>query len=87
MFLRKFIRRGLLYAVGNQPDYWVILNAAGWLDKGVLTEEDLVELQAAIDAKNAPPEEPSEQQEPSDTEELPEPETSPGDEGAAEDAA
>ena len=51
---RDFIRRGLLDSVGQQPDYWVILNAAGWLDKGVLTEADLAEIQAAIDAKNAP---------------------------------
>ena len=46
---RDFVRRGLLDAVGKQPDYWVILNAAGWLDKGVLTEVDLAEIQAAID--------------------------------------
>ncbi len=29
------------------------LNAAGWHEKGVLTEDDLAEIQAAIDAKNA----------------------------------
>ena len=52
--LRNFIRRGLLDAVGKQPDYWVILNAAGWLDKSVLLEADLLEIQQAIDAKNAP---------------------------------
>ena len=56
MFLRNFIKRGLLDAVGRQPDFWVMLNAAGWLDKGVLAEEDLVEIQAAIDAKNTPQE-------------------------------
>ena len=47
--LRGFIKRGLLDAVGKQPDYWVILNAAGWLEKGVLTEEDLAEIQTAIE--------------------------------------
>ena len=51
---RTFLVRGLLDAVGRQPDYWVILNAAGWMDKGVLTQEDLVKIQEAIDAYNEP---------------------------------
>ena len=33
-------------------DYKVILNAAGWHEKGVLTESDLSEIQTAIDEKN-----------------------------------
>ena len=52
--LREFIKGGLLKAVGNMADYQVILNAAGWLEKGVLTEADLAEIQASIDAVNAP---------------------------------
>ena len=39
-------------AVGKMPDYQLILNAAGWHEKGVLTEDDLIELQTLIDAKN-----------------------------------
>ena len=54
-FFRAFTKRGLLEAVGNRPDYWVMLNAANWMDKGALTEADLLEIQASIDAKNAPP--------------------------------
>ncbi len=50
--LREFIKKGLADAVGKMADYQLILNAAGWLEKGVLTEDDLAELQAAIDAKN-----------------------------------
>ncbi len=50
--LREFIKKGLADAVSKMADYQLILNAAGWLDKGVLTEDDLAELQAAIDAKN-----------------------------------
>lgn len=50
--LREFIKRGFTDAVGKMADYQLILNAAGWLDKGVLTEDDLAELQAEIDAKN-----------------------------------
>ncbi len=49
--LKDFIKRGLLNAVGRMADYQVILNAAGWLEKGVLTEEDLAEISTAIDAQ------------------------------------
>lgn len=51
--LKSFIKKGLLDAVGKLADYQVILNAAGWMEKGVLSEEDLAEIGAAIDAKNA----------------------------------
>lgn len=51
--LGSFIKSGFIAAVGKMADYQVILNAAGWYDKGVLTEADLFEIQAAIDAKNA----------------------------------
>lgn len=51
--LRAFIKNGFLDAVGRLADYQIILNAAGWLDKGVLMEGDLVEIQSAIDARNA----------------------------------
>ena len=47
--LATFIKSGLLDAVGKLADYQVILNAAGWHDKGVLTAEDLAEIQAAIE--------------------------------------
>ncbi len=84
---RIFVKNGFLQAIGNMPDYWVILNAAGYMDKGVLLEEDLVELQTAIDAHNAlieaaesaaspaPPQEeempPNEENEPAPQEETP----------------
>lgn len=48
--LRKFIKMGFLDAVGKMADYQVILNAAGWHEKGVLTEEDLAEINAAIES-------------------------------------
>ena len=51
--MRNFIKRGFLKAIGKMGDYWVILNAAGWYDKGVLLEGDLAEIQSAIDARNA----------------------------------
>lgn len=51
--LGKFIKNGFIAAVGKMADYQIILNAAGWFEKGVLTEADLAEIQAAIDEKNA----------------------------------
>lgn len=50
--LNLFIKSGLLKAVGNMADYQIILNAAGWLDKGVLNESDLAEIYEAIEANN-----------------------------------
>lgn len=49
---RSFVKRGLIDAVGKQADHWIILNAAGWHDKGVLCEDDLVEIEGVINAKN-----------------------------------
>lgn len=46
--LRDFVKRGLLDAVGKLADYQVILNAAGWQQKGVLQEEDLAEIDERI---------------------------------------
>ena len=40
-------------AVGKMADYKIILNAAGWFEKDVLTESDLSEIQSKIDEKNA----------------------------------
>lgn len=49
--LREFVKSGFLKAIGKMADYQIILNAAGWLEKGVLTEEDLCEIQEAINAQ------------------------------------
>ena len=51
MFLRNFVMKSLKSAIGNMPDYWVLNNALGWYDKGVLSEDDLMEIQAEIDAQ------------------------------------
>ena len=47
--LKDFIKKGLLDAVGKMADYQVILNAAGWMEKGVLDENDLAEISAKIE--------------------------------------
>lgn len=49
--LKSYIKRGLISAVGKMADYQIILNSAGWMEKGVLSEDDLMEIQAAIDAQ------------------------------------
>lgn len=50
--LREFIKKGLLEAIGRMPNYQIILNAAGWHEKGVLMEDDLAEIQTAIDGQS-----------------------------------
>ncbi len=52
--LKEFIKTGLLLAIGKKADYEIILSSAGWLEKGVLLEDDLAQIQTAIDNKNAP---------------------------------
>ncbi len=47
--LRNFIKKGLPDAVGKMADYQVILNATGWYEKNVLLEEDLSEINTAIE--------------------------------------
>lgn len=48
---KEFIKNGLIKAVGKMADYQVILNAAGWFDKGVLEESDLADIQLCIDSQ------------------------------------
>lgn len=49
--LREFIKSGFLKAVGKMADYQIILNAAGWYEKGVLTDEDLFDIHMAVEAQ------------------------------------
>ena len=58
--LKNYIKRGLIAAVGNMADYQIILNSVGWMEKGVLSEEDLADIQAAIDAQYPQTDEPAE---------------------------
>lgn len=47
--LRKFIKNGFLQAIGNKAEYEIRLAAASWLDKGVLLEDDLADIESAIE--------------------------------------
>ena len=58
--LKDFVKSGFIKAVGKMADYQIILNAAGWLEKGVLNEDDLAEIQNAIDAQYVQTEETTE---------------------------
>ena len=49
--LQEYLKRGFLDAVGKMSDYQIILNSAGWMEKGVLTEDDLAEINAKIEAQ------------------------------------
>lgn len=60
--LRAFLKKGFLDAVGKMADYQIILNASGWLEKGALTEDDLAEINIAMESY-VPPVEVSESME------------------------
>jgi len=47
--LRDFVKKGFLDAIGKMADYQIVLNAAGWHEKGVLTEDDLSEINQAME--------------------------------------
>jgi hypothetical protein len=71
--LHDFLMNGFRSAIGNLPEYKIYANAAGWLEKGVLNEHDLEEIQGLIDEKNAmsseeelAPEEPVQEEHPED---------------------
>lgn len=55
--MREFVKDGFLKAVGKMADYQIILNAASWHEKGVLTEEDLAEIQSILASREPVPEE------------------------------
>jgi hypothetical protein len=50
---REFVKQGFIRAIGHQPDYWIVLNAAGYAEKGVLTMEDLADIEAVINHQYA----------------------------------
>ncbi len=49
---KKFVKKGLIRAIGSMADYAVMLNAAEWHKNGVLSEEDLAEIEAIIDSRD-----------------------------------
>lgn len=51
--LREFLKKGFLGAIGNKPDYKIRLDASEWFKLGFLLEEDLAEIEVAINGNNA----------------------------------
>ena len=51
--LREFLKKGFLGAIGNKPDYKIRLDASEWFKLGILTEDDLAEIEIAIEGENA----------------------------------
>lgn len=48
--MREILKKGYLAAVGYMPTYKIIIGASKWVERGALTEEDLAEIYAAIEA-------------------------------------
>lgn len=46
-----FILKALLDAIGKQSDYWVMLNADAYYEKGILTDDDMQTIYEAIEAQ------------------------------------
>ena len=43
------LKNALVQAVGSKPDFEIILAASGWVERKVLVEADVEEIQAVID--------------------------------------
>lgn len=48
--LGKFLKKGFIDAIGKKPTYKIVLDSAEWYKLGVLTEIDLAEINAALEA-------------------------------------
>ena len=46
---RDTLKNAFIKAIGKRADYDIILAAAEWVNKGVLVEADVAEIQSAID--------------------------------------
>ena len=49
----EFLKKGFLGAIGNKPSYQIRLDSAGWHKAGFLSEEDLAEIDSAIEREEA----------------------------------
>ena len=45
-----FVKKGLLDAVNKQSNYWVMLNAAAYYEKGILTDADMLEIEELVNS-------------------------------------
>lgn len=58
MFLKNFVMETILRMINSHsvPDYQIMVFALGWLNKSVLTQEDLEKIQALIKEEFKQPE-------------------------------
>ncbi len=54
--LGKFLKKGFIDAVGKKPTYKIVLDSAEWYKLGVLTEDDLAEINAMLEGGEEPTE-------------------------------
>lgn len=52
--LKEFVLKTIKGMIGHELDYRVREYTLGWVSKGVLNEEDMLEIDALIEAKNNP---------------------------------
>ena len=52
--LGKFLKKGFIDAVGKKPTYKIVLDSAEWYKLGVLTEEDLADINAVLEGYAMP---------------------------------
>ena len=50
---KECLKNALVQAVGSKPDFEIILAASDWVERKVLVEADVEEIQAAIDKQYA----------------------------------
>ena len=58
---RAELKKGFLDAIGKMTDYRIRINAAGWVDKEGLTQDDYLEICHAVEAQYIVPEPPVEE--------------------------
>ena len=54
--LGKFLKKGFIDAVGKKPTYKIVLDSAEWYKLGVLTEDDLAEINSVLEGGEEPTE-------------------------------
>lgn len=66
MFLKNFVMETILRMINSHsvPDYQIMVFALGWLNKSVLTQEDLEKIQALIQEEFKQPEPDTQVEEP-----------------------
>ena len=48
---KETMKNALIQAIGKKPDFEIVLAAGEWIKFGKMTESDLADIQAAIDAQ------------------------------------